>query len=99
MQHTLQDKHVLILGLGISGLSMARWCARAGAQVTVADSRSAPPNLAALQQECPQVRFVAGAFSADVLQDGVRAVFVSPGLAPAATNAVLEPARDSSGRK
>ena len=93
MQHTLQDKHVLILGLGISGLSMARWCARAGAQVTVADSRSTPPNLAALQQECPQVRFVAGTFSADLLQDGVRAVFVSPGLAPGATNAVLEPAR------
>jgi UDP-N-acetylmuramoylalanine--D-glutamate ligase len=44
----LQDQSVLILGLGASGLAMARWCARAGAQVTVADTRPAPPGLAAL---------------------------------------------------
>jgi UDP-N-acetylmuramoylalanine--D-glutamate ligase len=35
----LKTRHVLILGLGISGLSMARWCVRQGARVTVADTR------------------------------------------------------------
>ncbi len=45
-QH-LRGQRVLVLGLGASGLAMARWCARAGAQVTVADTRSAPPQLAA----------------------------------------------------
>ena len=56
----LQDQHVLILGLGISGLSMARWCVRHGAVVTVADTRVNPPSLAALRAECPQAAFVAG---------------------------------------
>ena len=41
---------VLILGLGASGLAMARWCARHGAQVTVADTRAAPPQLSTLQR-------------------------------------------------
>jgi len=81
---TLQDQHVLILGLGASGLAMARWCARQGAQVTVADTRAAPPQLAALQREVPAARFVSGPFAASLV-DGtdVRAVFKSPGLAPA----------------
>ena len=39
----LAGLQVLILGLGQSGLAMARWCARWGAQVTVWDSREQPP--------------------------------------------------------
>ncbi|MFP5443349.1 MAG: UDP-N-acetylmuramoyl-L-alanine--D-glutamate ligase, partial [Betaproteobacteria bacterium] len=62
--NALQDQQVLILGLGISGLSMARWCARHGAVVTVADTRDAPPQLSTLQAEWPRVQFVSGAFSA-----------------------------------
>ena len=79
----LQDQEVLVLGLGASGLAMARWCARCGAQVTVADTREAPPQLAQLRAELPQVRFVAGAFDASLL-DGANfsAVYRSPGLAP-----------------
>ncbi len=62
---------------------MARWCARVGAQVTVADTRSAPPQLAALQREVPAARFVSGAFDTALLEDSsIRAVFKSPGLAP-----------------
>lgn len=79
----LQDQHVLILGLGASGLAMARWCARCGAQVTVADTRSTPPQLATLQREVPGARFVGGPFTAALVEDtDVRAVFKSPGLAP-----------------
>jgi UDP-N-acetylmuramoylalanine--D-glutamate ligase len=79
----LQNQHVLILGLGASGLAMARWCARCGAQVTVADTRAAPPQLATLQRDVPAARFVSGPFDSALL-DGtaVRAVFKSPGLAP-----------------
>ena len=59
MRH-LKDLHVLILGLGASGLAMARWCARHGAQVTVADTREAPALLERLKAELPQVAFVIG---------------------------------------
>ena len=62
MKH-LQDLHVLILGLGASGLAMARWCARHGARVSVADTRAAPPQLAALRRDAPDAAFVGGAFS------------------------------------
>ncbi|HEU6454180.1 MAG TPA: NAD(P)-dependent oxidoreductase, partial [Roseateles sp.] len=41
----LNGQRVLVLGLGDSGLAMARWCARFGAQVTVWDSRAQPPQL------------------------------------------------------
>jgi UDP-N-acetylmuramoylalanine--D-glutamate ligase len=92
---TLDNQHVLILGLGHSGLAMARWCARCGAQVTVADTRVAPPQLAALQRELPQARFVSGALDASLLQGtDIRAVFKSPGLAPAEVATVLTAARD-----
>ena len=63
MKH-LHDLPVLVLGLGASGLAMARWCARHGARVTVADTRSQPPQLQALQQEVPGAVFVGGPFDA-----------------------------------
>ena len=86
----LEGQNILILGLGASGLAMARWCVRCGAQVTVADTRATPPQLAALQQELPQVRFVAGAFSADLVQgQGLHAVYRSPGLSPASVAPVF----------
>ena len=88
----LQDQHIVVLGLGISGLAMARWCARCGAHVTVADTRETPPHLAALREQLPQARFVSGAFHESLLE-GAQAVFRSPGLAPAQVDALLEAAR------
>jgi len=79
----LHNQSVLILGLGDSGLAMARWCARNGAQVQVVDTREQPPHLAALHAELPQVKFVHGAFDAALVEgQDVRAVFKSPGLSP-----------------
>ena len=91
----LQGQHVLILGLGASGLAMARWCALAGANVTVADTRDTPPQLPALQAEWPDVRFVSGPFSASLVEGtSVRAVFRSPGLAPEVVASVVDAARN-----
>ena len=92
-QH-LRGQRVLVLGLGASGLAMARWCVRAGAQVTVADTRSAPPQLALLQAELPSVRFIAGPLSAELVagQD-VTSVYRSPGLAPQEIAPVVDAAR------
>ena len=90
----LQGQHVLILGLGASGLAMARWCAHAGADVTVADTRDTPPQLAALQAEWPAVRFVSGPFVASLVEGtSVRAVFRSPGLALEVVAPVVDAAR------
>ena len=90
----LRDLHVLILGLGASGLAMARWCARHGAVVTVADTREAPPQLPTLQAECSGVRFVSGAFTASLVEGTpIRAVFRSPGLAPDVVAPVVDAAR------
>jgi UDP-N-acetylmuramoylalanine--D-glutamate ligase len=90
----LLGQHVLILGLGASGLAMARWCAHAGADVTVADTRESPPQLAALQAEWPAVRFVSGPFVARLVEGtAVRAVFRSPGLAPEVVAPVVDAAR------
>ena len=90
----MQGQNVLVLGLGASGLAMARWCVRCGAQVTVADTREAPPQLALLQQELPQVRFVAGPFDASLV-DGksLHAVYRSPGLSPATFAPVFQAAQ------
>ena len=79
----LHNQSVLILGLGDSGLAMARWCVRNGAHVQVVDTRAEPPHLAALHAELPQVTFVHGAFDASLVEgQDVRAVFKSPGLSP-----------------
>ena len=90
----MQGQNVLVLGLGASGLAMARWCVRCGAQVTVADTREAPPQLALLQQELPQVRFVAGPFDASLVDGkGLHAVYRSPGLSPATFAPVFQAAQ------
>ncbi len=75
----LKDKLVLVLGLGESGLAMARWCLRRGARVRVADTRAEPPSLAGLRRETPDAEFVAGKFDKALLQ-GIDLLALSPGL-------------------
>jgi len=79
--NALADREVLVLGLGASGLAMARWCARAGARVTVWDSRDDPPQAAALREHCPGVALIGGAVDEGRLR-GLRWLLKSPGLAP-----------------
>lgn len=79
----LKGKRVLILGLGESGLAMARWCARRGARVRVADSRSEPPKKGALLAQVPTAEFVSGYFDDRFdksLLKGVDLLALSPGL-------------------
>ena len=80
----LAGKHVLVLGLGHSGLALARWCARCGASVTVADTRANPPQLEALRTNVPSAKFVSGGMSAALLDVApVDLLLKSPGLSPA----------------
>jgi UDP-N-acetylmuramoylalanine--D-glutamate ligase len=75
----LKDREVVVLGLGDTGLSMARWLARRGAAVRVADSRAVVPHANLLAREAPGVPLAAGAFTDETL-DGADLVAVSPGV-------------------
>jgi UDP-N-acetylmuramoylalanine--D-glutamate ligase len=68
----LAGKRVLVLGLGDTGLSVARWTEQHGAIVRIADTRSAPP-----RQFAGDVHL--GAFTPALLE-GVDLLCISPGL-------------------
>lgn len=68
-----------MLGLGETGLSMARWLAREGAHVHVADTRAAPPNLAPLQQALPAATVHCGGLTEE-LSVGIDLIAISPGV-------------------
>lgn len=81
----VRERDVLVLGLGATGLAMARWLRAAGARVSVADTRPAPPQAAALAETAPGSRLWTGvAFDADLFARAPWAMVVrSPGIAPA----------------
>jgi len=69
----------LIVGLGATGLSCARFLASQGVQVAVADSRNEPPGLDALNAEYPDIAIFLGPFD-DRLFDSAERLVVSPGV-------------------
>ncbi len=75
------SRRALVLGLGDSGVAMARWLARQAWSLRVADTRTAPPHLPALRAQIPDAEFVGGAFGQALLAD-VSLVGLSPGLSP-----------------
>ena len=74
-----QNRKVLVLGLGETGLSMTRWLRRHGARVRVADSRSEPPHARTLRAESPEVDLATGVFEPRLFSD-VDAIAISPGV-------------------
>lgn len=75
----LKGKQVLVLGLGESGLAMAKWLARQGALVRVADSRTQPPNVDALRRALPDAALCCGPFAESTFA-GVELIAISPGV-------------------
>jgi UDP-N-acetylmuramoylalanine--D-glutamate ligase len=75
----LARKRVLVLGLGDTGFSMARWLERQGAHVRVADSRENPPHAAKLARDLPDVALYPGRFQPQAFRD-VNLIAVSPGV-------------------
>ena len=89
MKH-LAQKNILVLGLGASGLALARWCARCGAKVTVADTRATPPQLQALRASVPAATFINAEMTEALLASAAfDLVLKSPGLSPASVAGVI----------
>ncbi|TXI18970.1 MAG: UDP-N-acetylmuramoyl-L-alanine--D-glutamate ligase [Nitrosomonas sp.] len=75
----LQDKIVLVLGMGETGLSMVKWLSRQGARVSVADSRDEPPNWKEIERAFPQIQIYKGKFEPRIF-DGIDMIAISPGV-------------------
>ncbi|HEX7455109.1 MAG TPA: UDP-N-acetylmuramoyl-L-alanine--D-glutamate ligase [Gallionella sp.] len=74
-----QDKFVLVLGLGETGLSMVRWLSAQGARLRVADSRATPPGLDEVAKLVAAEQIFCGALS-EALFAGIDLVAISPGV-------------------
>ena len=73
--------HILVLGLGETGVAITRWALAHGARVRIADSREAPAARETVAAQWPEVEIRCGAFGADLL-DGIDLIGISPGLSP-----------------
>jgi UDP-N-acetylmuramoylalanine--D-glutamate ligase len=96
---SLAHQHVMILGLGISGLAMARWCVRFGANVSVVDTRENPPQLGQLKNELPDVEFICSVFDSHLVDaKEFQYLLISPGIKPADTAKLLVSAKEKNVR-
>lgn len=79
MNANVQHKQRLIIGLGLTGLSVARWCVRHQLAFDLCDSRNSLANLAAIEQEFPQAQLTLGALDKELLSQ-YQELIVSPGV-------------------
>ena len=68
-QQKLGSKRAMVIGLGLTGLSCARYLVAHGYSVAVTDSRENPPCLAQLREELPDVAVFVGGFSEAALSN------------------------------
>lgn len=79
MKPDLQDKQVLVLGLGDTGLSALRWLKRKGARLSVADTRAHPPGLETVEREFHGTPIHLGPFISEVFERA-QLIVASPGV-------------------
>jgi UDP-N-acetylmuramoylalanine--D-glutamate ligase len=92
MKLSLNNKRVLVLGLGDTGLSAMRWLLKQGAQVAMADSRFNPPGIDELLQNQPELKVYTGPFEEAVLLQS-ELIVISPGVSrkePAVQSAIAK---------
>lgn len=80
MRETAVRQHVVV-GLGMTGLSCARFLAREGLPFMVTDSRTQPPSLETFRREFPEVEVHLGGFPSERLASA-EALVLSPGVDP-----------------
>ncbi|MBK6336337.1 MAG: UDP-N-acetylmuramoyl-L-alanine--D-glutamate ligase [Betaproteobacteria bacterium] len=72
-------RHAVVLGLGLTGYSLARFLTAGGASVRVADTRAAPPYAQRLAASLPGVPQLAGEWTAATFA-GADLIAISPGV-------------------
>ncbi|WP_372778703.1 UDP-N-acetylmuramoyl-L-alanine--D-glutamate ligase [Litorivivens sp.] len=73
------DTQRVVVGLGVTGLSCARFLANKGLSFSVVDNRETPPGVEQFRQEFPEVDLTLGTFSTGQF-DSVDELYVSPGV-------------------
>jgi len=73
-------RNTVVLGLGLTGYTLARYLAAGGATVRVADTRGKPPFAAKLAAELPHVSLTTGPLSTSTCA-GADLIAISPGVA------------------
>lgn len=76
---TNEHAYTLIVGLGVTGLSVVRYLRGLGENVVVVDSRDLPPGMKVLREEYPKVVLHTGQFEPELFLNAHRIV-VSPGV-------------------
>ena len=76
---SLRSQRVLIVGLGATGLSCARFLRRHHVEVAITDSRANPPGLDLMQEELPDVAVFVGGFEAGAFERA-DVLLLSPGV-------------------
>jgi len=89
---TNEHAYTLVVGLGVTGLSVVRYLRSLDENVVVVDSRDLPPGMKALREEYPDVDLHTGQFEPNLFLNAHRIV-VSPGVPM--SEPVLRLAKDS----
>lgn len=79
VNHQTSQSLQVVVGLGVTGYSCARYLFNQGMPVAVTDTRAAPPQLAALQQACPGIHVSLGKLDEALLNQAAR-IIISPGM-------------------
>ena len=67
MDWDTQDDLYIIIGLGKTGFSVAKYLAARNKYFIILDTRSTPPMLQVLKKELPQVQFISGPINSNLI--------------------------------
>ena len=80
-RQTDKAKSILIIGIGQSGLSCARFLVKHGYTIAMMDTREQPPGLKILQTELPEVLVITGGLNESIMLQADM-IILSPGIDP-----------------
>ncbi|MEN9538704.1 MAG: hypothetical protein RLZZ126_939 [Pseudomonadota bacterium] len=90
----IKGQRVLVLGSGVSGTAMAKWCIRCGATVSLLDTRSQHPGLKKIAEALPELKLVPHTPGTKLELSGFDRIYKSPGLSPDKTLELFDLSKD-----